>query len=365
MTRTLRAISGALALACTPLAACDPPRPIAPEPVAPPKHDAGAAPARGAQKIAELGTCKLESGKTIERCRVGYRTFGALNPKQDNLVLFPTWFTGATASLTGFVPDELVDTRRFFLVLVDALADGVSSSPSNSDAQGRRAFPEITIGDMVESQRRLLREVLKVERPHAVVGISMGGMQALEWAVRFPGEVARVGSVVGTPQLTSMDLLLWTAELHALESDVAYRGGAYQGRPQLRAVQDIHNMMLTTPADRAKKPRAEFPKWLAEIEADTAFDWNDWRAQLLAMMAHDVARRDGGSLEAAGKRVKAKTLLVVDAEDHMVNPEPSRQFARAAGARLVELRSGCGHMAPGCAADDVKRAVHALLDDAP
>jgi homoserine O-acetyltransferase len=315
--------------------------------------------ADGEQQIAELGTCALESGEKIEDCKIGYRTFGKLDAAKSNVVLFPTWFTGTTKPLIEMIPQKLVDTSRFHLILVDALADGVSSAPSNSTKQPRLKFPKITIRDMVESQRRLL-DSLGIKRVHAVMGISMGGMQAFEWAVTRPDDAARIVSIVGTPQLTSQDLLLWNAELHALEGDIAYANGAYQGHPPMRAVQDIHWLNLTTPGYRAQETSREaFPKWLAEKEADVAFDWNDWRRQLEAMLVHDVAH--GGSLEDAAKRVKAKMLVVVADQDHMVNPGPSKRFAQAAGARVLAFDTPCGHFAPGCESAKLGEAVKAFL----
>lgn len=317
--------------------------------------------AAGPQQIAELGTCALESGERIEDCRVGYRTYGTLDATRSNAVLFPTWFTGTTKSLTDVVPDKLVDTKRFYVILVDALADGVSSSPSNSRTQPRLRFPKVTIRDMVESQKKLL-DALGIARLHAVMGISMGGMQALEWSVAHPEVPARIVSIVGTPQLASHDLLLWTSELHALEDDVRYEGGEYKGRPALRAVLDIHAMMLTTPAYRSSETaRDAFPAWIAEREADTSFDWNDWRRQLEAMLAHDVAKPDGGSLEAAAKRVRAKTLVIAAEQDHMVSPFTSKRWAEALHARLVMLGGPCGHTAPGCEHEKVAAAVKAFL----
>ncbi|HEY8074449.1 MAG TPA: alpha/beta fold hydrolase, partial [Labilithrix sp.] len=295
----------------------------------------------------------------IVDCKIGFRTFGKLDAARSNVVLFPTWFTGTTKPLVDMVPQKLVDTSRFHLILVDALADGVSSSPSNSATQPRLRFPKITIRDMVESQRRLL-DSLGIKRLYAVAGISMGGMQAFEWAVSRPDDVARVVPIVGTPQLTSQDLLLWNAELHALTSDVAYANGDYAGRPPMRAVQDIHWLNLTTPGYRAHETsRDAFPKWLAEKEADVAFDWNDWRRQLEAMIAHDVAH--GGSLEDAAKRVKARMMIVVADQDHMVNPLPAKRFAEAAGAKLVAYDTPCGHFAPGCESTKLADAVRAFL----
>jgi homoserine O-acetyltransferase/O-succinyltransferase len=345
-----------LALAC---ASCAP-RPTSVERPAPLPTLTGAA--DGDQRIAELGTCALESGEKIEGCRIGYRTFGKLDPAKSNAILFPTWFTGTTKSLLDVVPDKLVDTKRFHLILVDAIGDGVSSSPSNSRAQPRLKFPKFTIRDMVESQRRLLREVLGITRLHTVMGISMGGMQALEWSVAHPDEVGRSIPIVGTPQLTSQDLLLWNAELHALEGDAAFANGEYQGHPRMRAVQDIHWLMLSTPAHRASETTREaFPQWLESKESDTAFDWNDWHRQLEAMLVHDIAH--GGRLEDAAQKVKAKTMVVVAEHDHMVNPGPAKAFAKAANAKLVVLDGPCGHLIPSCEPAVVAQHVRAFLSE--
>lgn len=307
--------------------------------------------ADGAQQIAELGSCKLDSGDSIADCRVGYRTYGKLNADKSNLVLWPTWFSGKTENL-GFVPKDFVDPQKYFLVLVDALADGVSSAPSNSPKQPHLKFPKVTIHDMVESQRRLVREVLKVDKPITVMGISMGGMQAFEWAVSHPDEVKRFIPIVGSPQLTTEDLLLWNAELDVLDDSKAFNGGEYTTRPKMRGLEEMHWMMLSTPAARnAETPRAKFAEFQLERENDTDFDWNDWHRQLEAMIAHDVARNDGGDLAKAAKRVKAKAFIVVAAQDHMVNPAPGIAFAQAMGAPTYVSKTDCGHSAPGCDPD--------------
>ena len=358
-----------LALLTLALVACGP-APIAPARPAPvvtaPPANAAATPAPGpvdpAQKYGDLGTCALESGEKIEGCRIGYRTFGALDAARSNVVLFPTWFSGTTKSLVDIVPDKLVDTRRFHLILVDAIGDGVSTSPSNSATQARLAFPRFGIRDMVESQRRLLTEIMGITHLRAVVGISMGGMQAIQWGVTHPELVDRIVPIVGSPQLTSNDLLLWTAELNALESDVAYAKGNYQGRPPMRAVQDLHALALTTPAYRASQTSREaFPKFLASFEEDTSFDWNDWHRQLEAMMAHDVGKPYGG-LEGAAKRVKAKALFVVAEQDHMVSPLPARAFAKqVSGANVASLEGPCGHFAPSCEGKKLEALVATFL----
>jgi homoserine O-acetyltransferase len=305
--------------------------------------------ADGDQRIAELGTCTLDSGEKIEQCRIGYRTFGKLDAIRSNVVLFPTWFTGTTKDLLDGTPSRLVDTGKFFLVLVDAIGDGVSSGPSTSRTQPRLRFPRFTIHDMVETQRRVLREVLGVQKLHAVIGISMGGMQAFEWAVSHPDEVGRIVPIVATPQLTAQDLLLWNAELHLLDDSAAYARGEYTRRPKIPALQELHWLMLTTPAHRnAETSREAFPRWAQSKAESTSFDWNDWHRQLEAMIGHDVARAHGGDLAAAAATVKARALVVVADRDMMVNPEPARAFARAMKAPVLAFDSPCAHLMPGC-----------------
>ena len=108
-----------------------------------------AAPAhsQGEQRFAELGDFTLESGEVIQDLKIGYRTFGELNAAKSNAVLFPTWFTGTTADLVEWVgPGKLVDPSKHYVILVDAIGDGVSTSPSNSATQPGMRFPRFTIG---------------------------------------------------------------------------------------------------------------------------------------------------------------------------------------------------------------------------
>ena len=91
------------------------------------------APMDGKQQYAGLGTCYLVSGKQITGCFIGYRTWGKLNAQRSNAILFPTWFSGRSSNIAPSVGAEgLVDSSKYFLIVVDALGDGVSSSPSTS-----------------------------------------------------------------------------------------------------------------------------------------------------------------------------------------------------------------------------------------
>ncbi len=320
-------------------------------------------------QTASLGTCALEKGGVIRDCRITYRVFGTLNAAKSNAVLFPTWFTGTSKDLAGLIaPGAPVDPGKYFVIAVDAFGNGASSSPSNSRDQPRLAFPQFTIRDMVVAQHRLVTEVLHIEHLHAVVGISMGGMQAFQWAVAYPGFASLVVPVVGSPRLTSYDLMLWRAEEESILEDADWKNGMYTSRPPLHTLADIHTLALTTPAYRVRETgRGSFPEFIAKTEAEGSgqMDPNDWLYQLRAMMAHNVAAPFGDSMDAAVRAVQARMLIVVAAQDHMVNPQPALDFANALKAQIVVLRGDCGHMATGCEAEKVNGAVEKFLDSTP
>jgi homoserine O-acetyltransferase len=317
-------------------------------------------------QIAPLGDLKLESGETIRDCRIGYRTFGTLNAAKSNAVLFPTWFSGRSDDLAQFMSAEgLVDPARYFAIAVDALGDGVSSSPSNSSAQPRMRFPKFTIADMVNAEYRLVHDVLGIPHLHAVMGISMGGMQTFQWVLSYPDFIDKAVPIVGSPRLTATDLLLWTSEADAITESAGWNEGTYQHAPPLLTVGEMHEFALTTPAYRARStPRAEFPKFLKEIDSAPLgrMDANDWLRQLQAMMAIDGAKPYGESLAKAAHAVKAKMLIVAAKQDHMVNPSPALEFAGAIGAPTIVLESDCGHLSPSCESASLNPRVRAFLD---
>jgi homoserine O-acetyltransferase len=326
--------------------------------------DAQESATNGEQQVADLGVCKLASGQAITGCRLGYRTWGTLNEQRSNAVLFPTWFSGTTQNLAGLVgADKVVDPAKYFVIAVDALGDGVSSSPSNSTAQHGLGFPAFTTRDMVDAEYRLATEKLGLKHLHAVMGISMGGMQTFEWMVNYPEFMDLAVPIVGSTRLTGYDLLLWHAEINALKSDPAWHEGRYEKSPPMGEVETLHAMNLSTPANYARThPPEKFAADYAEYfsKGILPFDANDWLAQLEAIIHHDVAH--GGSLEDAAKHVKAKVLVVAAAQDHMVNPKPALDFAALIGAKTLVLESDCGHLSPGCEGAKMNPAVRDFLD---
>jgi homoserine O-acetyltransferase len=309
----------------------------------------------GAQQFATLGEFKLQGGAVVHDFRLGYRTLGKLNVEKSNAVLWPTWLGGRTEDLLEFIgPGKVVDSSKYFVILVDAISDGVSTSPSNSEARLRMKFPKFTIRDMVESEHRLATEVLRLTHLHAVMGLSMGGMQTFEWAVAYPDFMDVTIPMEGSPQSTSYDKLLWTSEIDAIEMDPAWNTGNPTG-PLTRGIaleEEIDSMNVTSPAYRVTHTKTEsFENFLGEMRKNSrsnAGAVSDQVRQREAIMALDIPREFGVTLEQAAKKIRSRMLVIVSLEDHMVNPSPAVEFASAIDAPVVSLDSLCGHLSLSC-----------------
>jgi homoserine O-acetyltransferase len=319
--------------------------------------------AEGEQQFANLGTCKVESGETIQECRIGYRTWGTLNARKSNVVVMLTWFTGNTGMLSGMLgANNYVDTSKFYVVAIDALANGVSVSPSNSTVQARMKFPHITMADMVESQHRVLTETLGFKHVHAVMGGSMGGMQSFQWSVQYPDFMDVVIPWVGSTRLTPQDLMLWRGEENAVLDSKEFDDGNYKAGVLIPAVADMHFLELTSPSHiNEDMKRAGFEAEAEKVEANETFDPCNRVRQLEAMMSLDISRNFAGEMKAAARAVKARMLIVVARQDHMVNPQPAVDFAEMLNIEPIVLQSDCGHLSPGCEADRVIPAVQKAL----
>ena len=316
------------------------------------------------QQFANIGDLKLENGSVIRNCRIGYRTFGQLNADKSNVVVFPTWAGGTTEQLQSSIgPGRLIDTTTYYVVAIDALSNGVSSSPSNSRLQPRMKFPQFTLRDTVESQHELLRQVLTINHVKAIVGISMGGMQTFQWMVSYPDFMDKAVPIVGSPRLAPYDLLLWQAQIEALMRDRDWNGGNYKSNPARALDFAFGELLLTTPSDyNQRMKREQVFSDLDKARRDAKrFDANDKIRQDQAMMSLDVSREFGGSLERAAQAVKAKVLVVVAKFDHVVTPGPATEFASLLGAKLLSLDGDCGHLATSCESRRLNDAVSEFL----
>jgi len=323
--------------------------------------------ADGEQQFAQLGQCKLESGQVIEDCRIGYRTFGTLNAARDNAVLMPTWLYGVSAELVplfgdGHAASQIIDTTRFFGIAIDALGNGVSSSPSNSKTQRGTAFPNFNMRDMVAAEYRVMTETLGLHHLYAVTGLSMGGEQTFDWAVLHPEFFDRAVPILGTPRLTSYDLQVKHIMVETIVDDPAYKNGAYTDEPPLKLANLFGNLVVTTPEYRNQNtPRDQLDAFFATAEAPQLIDANDRLWQLRAIMTQDVI--GSRTLAQTARAATPKFLVIVSAQDHLVNPQPALDWAAATGAPAYISQGPCAHLIMSCDALAVSTRVRQFLGE--
>jgi homoserine O-acetyltransferase len=316
------------------------------------------------QQFASLGDFELENGQVIKECRIGYRTFGSMNENKSNVVLWPTWFAGQSSHISGLIgPDKMVDSTKYFVIVADAIGNGISTSPSNSKLQPNAQFPELTIHDMVESQYQLLTRHLRIDKIYAVVGGSMGGMQTFDWIVSHPDFMEKAVPYVGSPRLTFYDLYLMQTQL------TLFKMGFTKGCDPdslLAAVSSIQNMSGRTPGYYVEhNKREDFPEFFSQRfeNVSKVFTAYNYAAQLGAMISLDISKPFNGNMEEAVEHVKANCFIIVSKTDHIVNPKPAIDFAHMLGAKLLILENDCGHLAPGCEMERFAKAIREFLNN--
>ena len=314
--------------------------------------------------LGELGNFKLTNGDTIYNCKIGFRLFGKMNEDKSNIILFPTWFGGNTKDLMGLIgPDKLIDSYKYYVIAVDALGDGASSSPSNSKEQPDSKFPVFNIVDMVNSQYKLLTEILNINHVYAIFGGSMGGIQTFQWMTSYPDFMGKAVPYVGSPKLTSYDLLLWNTELNIIEMGHNHN---VSDEELIKSVAGFQALEIQTPSYRVENTKPEeYNEYASKIYEDFKVHFNsyNWVAQLKAMLQHDISKSFGGSMQKTAESIKAKVYIIVSEKDHMANPTPALNFAKMINAKTFVFHNDCGHLGPGCEMERFVEVVNNFLSE--
>jgi homoserine O-acetyltransferase len=180
----------------------------------------------------KIGDLKLESGEVIKDFAISYVTHGTLNAQKSNAILMVTAISGNHHRLDFLIgPGKALDTTKYFIVTTDAIGNGLTTSPSNSTAQPRMRFPRFLIRDMVTSQHKLMTEHLGISHVLAVVGPSMGGMQALQWGVSHPDFMDSLVALVPLARTPAWSVVVMEASRKAIMLDPAWNGGNYTAPP--------------------------------------------------------------------------------------------------------------------------------------
>jgi len=341
---------------------------------------------------------RLDCGAELHPVRIAYETYGNLAPARDNAILVCHALSGdahaagysadraGAGTRDGFGaeerdagrgeqlgwwdgmigPGKAFDTQRFFVVSTNLLGGcrGTTGPSSTNPATGRpygSDFPVITVADMVRAQRAFLAE-LGIKRLAAVAGGSLGGMQALEWAVLYGDDVGAIVAIASTHGLRPQGIAWNAIARNAITADPDWQGGHYYGtgRAPARGMGVArmvgHITYLSAQALAQKFGRRlqhaddiryvlEAPEFAVESylrhQADSfvkRFDANTYLYMSRALSYFDLARQYGaGKLVDAVRNVSARTLLIAFSSDWLYPPGDSEELAaalHAAGKRL-------------------------------
>jgi homoserine O-acetyltransferase/O-succinyltransferase len=312
----------------------------------------------GPSEVHDIGDLVLEDGDTLRGCTLAYTTLGRLNAAKDNAILVPTWYSGNYSIMRdAYVgPGRALDPADWFIVIVDQIGSGMSTSPSNTPGPyGRGRFPHVRIGDDVVAQERLLREELGIEELALVVGGSMGAQQTYEWAVRFPDRVKRAAPLAGTAH-PYPHCQLFVENLRAnLAADPAFADGFYEKSADVFRGLQHHTLVFALYVwsnefyerevwrEMGFSSRHDFHVGFLEGYFQP-MDANNLRTQGWKWMHGDVSRHTGGDLAAALARITAKTfVLPVSTDLFFPVPDCAQEQKLIEGSELRVIEDVHGH----------------------
>jgi len=311
-------------------------------------------------QLYRIGDLALESGEVIKDFSISYVTHGTLNAKKSNSILMVTAISGNHHRLDFLIgPGKALDTDKYFIICTDAIANGLTTSPSNSTAQPHMKFPKFLIRDMVASQHKLVTEHLGISHLVAVIGPSMGGMQTLQWGVSHPDFMDSLVAMVPLAKTPAWTVAVLEATRKAIMLDPAWQNGDYTAPPEqgLRLFRDILNFLAARSPEMYRdqfQNQMDALPWLAAQETAVlkAFDADDWIYQTWAYERHDVGTTPGmnGDTVKALRAIKAKTLILVGTKD-LLNPEwePVDAARHIRDVRVTTISPGTvtGHASAG------------------
>lgn len=334
----------------------------------------------GRRRFLDIGPLDLELGGSLPAVRLAYETWGVLNPARDNAVLIlhalsgdshvhgeaeaghPTagWWEGVVG------PGRAIDTDRWFVVCANVLGGcqgttGPSSTAPDGQAWGSR-WPVTTIRDQVAAEVPLA-DALGIGCWAAVIGGSMGGMRALEWAVTHPSRVERVVVLAAAAEASADQVGLCRIQIDAVRADPYWHGGDYAARGvtpdtglgiarriahlSYRTADEVDERFGRAPQDDADPLRGG--RFAVESYLEHAaggllarFDAGSYVALNQAMNSHEIGRGRGGTVAALGRITARATVVGVDT-DRLYPLRQQAYLARALGVPLDVVTSGRGH----------------------
>jgi homoserine O-acetyltransferase len=330
----------------------------------------------------------FRSGAVLPRYELVYETYGKLNADKSNAILICHALSGHH-HVAGYYaedpknvgwwdtmigPDKPIDTNKFFVIGVNNLggchgSTGPSTiNPETGHAYGA-SFPVITVEDWVESQARLA-DLLGIQQFAAVIGGSLGGMQAMQWSLAYPDRVRHVFAIAAAPRLTAQNIAFNDVARSAILTDPDFYGGDFyqhnvvptRGLRLARMLGHITYLSDDAMADKfGRELRSGKFSYSYDIEFEiesylryqgdkfaSNFDANTYLLMTKALDYFDPAHEFGGDLNKAFSRAKADFMVVSFTTDWRFSPKRSREIVRPLlhnrrNVSYAEITSTHGH----------------------
>lgn len=342
----------------------------------------------GNRRFIDIGPLGFEAGGFLPHVRLAYESWGQLSPTGDNAILVLHALTGDSHVIgdpgrghatggwwDGMIgPGLVIDTDRWFVIAPNMLGGCQGSTgPSTPAPDGIEwgiRFPYLTIRDQVAAQI-VLADKLGIDCFAAVIGGSMGGMHALEWAIEVPHRVERLAVLAAPPITTADQVAQNSVQIEAIRTDPLFRSGDYydasDGEGPTRGLALARRMALLNYRSPAELNTRFERSWQSEISPlgsggrfavesyldfhgnkfTRRFDANSYITLVEAMNSHDVGR-GRGDIKAAIGRISAHTLILGIDSDRLFPLDGQREIARLLpnnidGRVPVVLESAFGH----------------------
>ena len=332
-------------------------------------------------EIYDLGDVKLQSGATIRDCKLAYKTFGVMNAKKDNVVVYPTWYSGQHYDNEWLVGSGMaLDPANYFIIIPNMIGNGLSLSPSNTPEPYNAArFPNITAYDNVTVQHRLVKERFNVEKLKLVIGWSMGALQTFHWGALFPDMVERILPFCGSAKCSRHNFVFLEGVKAALTADAVFNNGWYKEKPAkgLRAMARVYAGWGFSQSFYRENLDIKALGYSSLEDFLVAFwegfflpkDPNNLLTMLWTWQNGDISANDKfkGDFDKALGAIKAKAFVMPGQTDLYFPPEDSQyEVSKMPNAEYRPIPSIWGHFAggPGTNPVDVKfldKAIKELL----
>jgi homoserine O-acetyltransferase len=313
-------------------------------------------------EIYDLGDVVLQSGATLRDCKLAYKTFGTLNAAKDNVIVYPTWYSGQHYDNEWLIGEGMaLDPSKYFIIIPNMLGNGLSSSASNTpEPYNGPRFPNITAYDNVRVQHRLVTEKFGIEHIRLVVGWSMGALQTFHWGAMYPDMMDLLAPFCGSAKCSRHNRVFLEGVKAALTADAAFADGWYTTKPAkgLRAAARVYAGWGFSQDFYRAELDIEALGYSSLEDFLVAFwegfflprDANNLLTMLWTWQNGDISANEiyGGDYVKALGAIKAKTYVMPGATDlYFPVADSVNEVANMPNATLIPIPSVWGHFAGG------------------